>query len=88
MYNFTDTPFGQLPVLEHNGRKIPQTLAICRFLAKQVKLAGNDDWEDLEIDSIVQTVNDIRQSMNINDVIIYILFMHYIIIFRYWQISL
>ncbi|XP_045462158.1 glutathione S-transferase isoform X2 [Harmonia axyridis] len=56
-------PFGQLPILEHNGKKIPQSLAICRYLAKQVKLAGNDDWENLEIDSIVETINDLRQCI-------------------------
>ncbi|XP_044753584.1 glutathione S-transferase isoform X2 [Coccinella septempunctata] len=56
-------PFGQLPVLEHNGKKIPQSLAICRYLAKQVKLAGNDDWENLEIDSIAEAVNDLRQNI-------------------------
>ncbi|KAL3275520.1 hypothetical protein HHI36_020279 [Cryptolaemus montrouzieri] len=54
-------PFGQMPVLEHNGKKAHQSLAICKYLAKQVKLVGNDDWEDLEIDAAAFTVNDLRQ---------------------------
>ncbi|KAJ8949991.1 hypothetical protein NQ318_002401 [Aromia moschata] len=45
-------PFGQLPILEHNGKVSNQSVAICRYLAKQVKLVGKDDWEDLEIDAI------------------------------------
>lgn len=54
--------FGQLPVLEHNGKKINQSLAIARYLAKQAKLSGKDDWENLEIDAVVDTVNDLKQS--------------------------
>ena len=55
-------PFGQMPVLEANGKKYHQSLAITRFLAKKAKLTGQNEWEDLEIDSVVDTVNDLRQS--------------------------
>ncbi|RZC32435.1 GST N domain containing protein [Asbolus verrucosus] len=54
------TPFGQLPVLEHNGKQINQSVSIARYVAKQVKLAGKDDWENLEIDAIVNTLSDLR----------------------------
>ncbi|XP_018560946.1 glutathione S-transferase-like isoform X1 [Anoplophora glabripennis] len=54
------TPFGQLPFLEHNGKIACQSMAICRYLAKQVKLVGKDDWEDLEIDATVDTITDLR----------------------------
>ncbi|XP_044269426.1 glutathione S-transferase-like [Tribolium madens] len=53
-------PFGQVPVLEHKGKVVGQSIAIARYLAKQVKLVGNDDWENLEIDAIVDTINDLR----------------------------
>ncbi|XP_044269427.1 glutathione S-transferase-like [Tribolium madens] len=53
-------PFGQLPVLEHKGKVVCQSMAIARYLAKQVKLVGNDDWENLEIDAIIDTINDLR----------------------------
>lgn len=56
-------PFGQLPTLEENGKVVPQSVAITRYIAKKVKLVGNNEWEDLQIDSIVDTINDFRGSM-------------------------
>ncbi|KAL7290238.1 hypothetical protein TKK_0015941 [Trichogramma kaykai] len=57
-------PFGQVPVLEVNGKKINQSTAICRYLAKQVGLTGQDDWENLEIDAVVDTISDLRVKIN------------------------
>ncbi|RZB40563.1 glutathione S-transferase [Asbolus verrucosus] len=57
------TPFGQLPVLEHNGKQVNQSIAVARYVAKQVKLVGKDDWENLEIDAIVDTINDLRMKL-------------------------
>ncbi|CAH1707715.1 unnamed protein product [Chironomus riparius] len=53
-------PMNQLPCLEVNGKKVNQSLACCRFIAKDIKLAGNDDWENLQIDTVADTVNDFR----------------------------
>ncbi|XP_028045698.1 glutathione S-transferase [Monomorium pharaonis] len=53
-------PFGQVPVLEINGKMIHQSKAICRYLAKQCGLAGRDDLEALEIDATVDTIHDLR----------------------------
>lgn len=53
---------GQMPVLEVDGRRVHQSLAMCRYVAKQVKVAGNDAFEDLQIDSIVDTINEFRLS--------------------------
>lgn len=55
-------PFGQVPVLEIDGKKIGQSVAICRYVAKQVGLAGKDDLQALEIDSTVDTIHDMRAS--------------------------
>lgn len=52
----------QLPCLEVNGKKVNQSLACCRFIAKAINLAGNDDWENLQIDTVADTVNDFRLS--------------------------
>jgi len=53
-------PMGQMPVLEVDGKRAHQSLAITRYLAKQVGLTGADAWEDLEIDTAVDTINDLR----------------------------
>lgn len=55
-------PFGQVPVLEVDGKTAHQSVAIARYAAKLVKLNGKDDWEDLVIDSVVDTINDLRAS--------------------------
>uniref|UniRef100_A0A1Y1JWD1 glutathione transferase n=1 Tax=Photinus pyralis TaxID=7054 RepID=A0A1Y1JWD1_PHOPY len=57
------TPFGQAPVLEFGGVKAYQSIAICRYLAKQVKLMGANDIEDLEIDAIIDTIADLRTKI-------------------------
>jgi prostaglandin-H2 D-isomerase / glutathione transferase len=55
-------PMGQMPVLEIDGKKVHQSISICRYLAKKVGLAGKTDFENFEIDSVVDTVNDLRLS--------------------------
>ena len=53
---------GQMPVLEVDGKRAHQSLAMARFLAKKVGLVGSNDWEDLEIDTVVDCINDFRLS--------------------------
>lgn len=53
---------GQLPVLDVDGVRIYQSLAITRYVAKRVGLAGSNDWESLQIDIAVDNVNDFRAS--------------------------
>ncbi|KAG5668487.1 hypothetical protein PVAND_016426 [Polypedilum vanderplanki] len=53
-------PMGQMPILECDGKRFFQSVAICRFLAKKVGLAGSNELENLEIDSIADTVVDLR----------------------------
>jgi len=55
-------PFGQMPVLEIDGKRIVQSSAICRYLAKLVGLAGDNDFESMQIDSVVDIFNDLRLS--------------------------
>lgn len=60
----TEMPFGQVPILEVDGKVAHQSVAISRYLAKKVGLVGADDWENLEIDSMVDTITDMRSSNN------------------------
>ncbi|XP_062560800.1 glutathione S-transferase-like [Armigeres subalbatus] len=54
------TPMGQMPVLSVDGKQVHQSLAMARYLANQVGLAGANDWENLTIDIVVDTINDFR----------------------------
>ncbi|XP_050347838.1 glutathione S-transferase 2-like isoform X2 [Nymphalis io] len=53
-------PFGQMPVLEIDGKKYAQSTAIARYLGRKYGLVGKDIEEDFEIDQIVDFFNDIR----------------------------
>jgi len=55
--------FGQLPILTANGKHYHQSVAITRFVAKKVKLTGKDEWEDLEIDAMIDTIGDFRLKL-------------------------
>ncbi|CAF2954304.1 unnamed protein product [Rotaria sp. Silwood2] len=55
----SEMPLGQMPVLEFDGTKLPQTLSIARFLAKQFHLAGKDNFEQAKIDAVADTINDL-----------------------------
>ncbi|CAF1149847.1 unnamed protein product [Adineta steineri] len=54
----SEMPLGQMPVLEFNGTKLPQSVSIARFLAKQFQLAGKDSFEQAQVDAVVDTIND------------------------------
>uniref|UniRef100_A0A6M2DNK0 glutathione transferase n=1 Tax=Xenopsylla cheopis TaxID=163159 RepID=A0A6M2DNK0_XENCH len=56
-------PFGQVPVLEWDGHKVNQSVALARFLGKKYGLGGSDDFENLEIDAIVDTIHDFRAKL-------------------------
>lgn len=53
---------GQLPVLEVDGIQVYQSVAMARYVAKVVGLAGKNDWENLLIDIAVDNVLDFRTS--------------------------
>ncbi|XP_066991001.2 glutathione S-transferase [Anabrus simplex] len=55
-------PYKLLPLLEEDGKLAYQSKAICRYLAKKVGLMGKDDWENLEIDSAVESFYDFRKE--------------------------
>ncbi|XP_060820574.1 glutathione S-transferase-like [Bombus pascuorum] len=57
------TPYGQIPMLVIDGKKVAQSTAICRYLAKQYGLAGKNDLDALYIDATVDTIHDIRHKL-------------------------
>jgi glutathione S-transferase len=52
-------PLGQMHALEVNGVKLPQSITIGRFLAKQFQLAGKDNFKQAEVNAVVDTTIDI-----------------------------
>ena len=56
------TPYGSLPLLEWDGVRIAQSMAIARFLAREVGLAGRNSLEAAQINEVVDAVNDIAQA--------------------------
>ncbi|XP_026318446.1 glutathione S-transferase 2-like [Hyposmocoma kahamanoa] len=54
------TPFGQLPMMEIDGKTYTQAVAMSRYLGRKYGVAGKDIEEDFEIDQNVDFFNDIR----------------------------
>jgi glutathione S-transferase len=53
---------GQLPILEMEGKRIFQSIPICRLLAKKFKLTGKDEEDSTKCDIAVETINDLRSG--------------------------
>ncbi|XGW09001.1 hypothetical protein V3C99_011369 [Haemonchus contortus] len=53
-----ELPFGQLPVLEVDGKQLAQSCAIARYLARQFGLAGKNAFDEAVVDSVVDQFND------------------------------
>ena len=56
-------PTGQVPTLEVDGVKLPQSLTIARFLANQFQLAGKDNLEQAKTDAVVDAIIDIAMKL-------------------------
>merc|ERR1711936_574670 len=56
------TPYGSLPLLEWDGTCIAQSMAVARFLAREVGLAGRDNMKAAQIDEIIDAVNDLLSA--------------------------
>jgi glutathione S-transferase len=51
-------PWGQVPLLEVDGKKLAQASAINRYLARQYNLAGANDFEAAKCDEFVDAIKD------------------------------
>ncbi|KAH9508180.1 Glutathione S-transferase 1 [Bulinus truncatus] len=56
------TPFGQLPVLEVDGKSFGQSLAIATYLAREFNLYGKTNLDGLKIDQVVQLCTDFQNA--------------------------
>ena len=61
--SFSDYPFGQVPVLEVDGKMLAQSHSIARYLARQHGLAGRDDWEQAQADVYADCINDLMTGI-------------------------
>ncbi|XP_063433079.1 glutathione S-transferase 1-like [Mytilus trossulus] len=58
------TPLGQVPVLSVNGKLIPQSRAIERYLAREFGLYGKTNMENTMCDTIIDTIHcDVRPEI-------------------------
>jgi len=51
-------PFGQLPILEEDGKILSQSQAIATYLAQKYGLNGADDWEAAKIQELYGLFHD------------------------------
>lgn len=54
------TPFGQMPLIQIDGKVYAQSNAISRYLGRKYGVNGATPEQDLEIDQVVDFINDIR----------------------------
>lgn len=59
----SSAPFGQLPFLEVDGKGLPQSQAIARYLARQHGLAGKNDFDAAEADALVDLLQGQAKSI-------------------------
>ncbi|XP_046580244.1 glutathione S-transferase 2-like [Haliotis rubra] len=58
-----NTPLGQVPVLEIDGKPYSQSTAIARYLARTFGYYGKDDLQALEVDQVLGIVQDVITTM-------------------------
>ncbi|VDK75627.1 unnamed protein product [Litomosoides sigmodontis] len=52
-------PFGQVPVLEVDGKMLSQSTAIALYLAKKFDLVGENEWEFAQVEELFGVATDL-----------------------------
>ncbi|KAK3099037.1 hypothetical protein FSP39_025472 [Pinctada imbricata] len=52
-------PTGQMPLLEMDGKKMSQSMAIARYLAREFGLTGKNSLEQFQVDQVVDQLSDL-----------------------------
>jgi glutathione S-transferase len=63
-----NTPLGAVPWLEIDDIKLPQSLAIGRYLAREFKLDGKTSLEKAQADAIVDTCVELIMSLGATNI--------------------
>lgn len=58
------TPYGHVPVLYVDGQPLAESYAICRYLARQLGLAGKSDWEEAQCDATALVVIEFIEKVS------------------------
>lgn len=58
-----DAPIGQVPYLQMDNLKLPQSLAIARYLAREHNLVGKSNLDAAKADAVVDTCIDLMTSL-------------------------
>ncbi|KAK6738893.1 hypothetical protein RB195_020783 [Necator americanus] len=64
-----EMPFGQIPVLEEDGKQLAQSFAIARYLSRKFGFAGKTPFEEALVDSVADQykdyINEIRPYLRV-----------------------
>lgn len=58
-----DLDFGQLPLFEHEGKRLVQSASILRYLAKTYGYFPADIYEQYLVESAIETVDDLYNKV-------------------------
>ncbi|XP_048257392.1 glutathione S-transferase 1-like [Haliotis rufescens] len=58
-----NTPLGQMPVLDIDGKSFGQSSAISRYLARTFGFYGNGDLEALAVDQVLGVIQDVITAL-------------------------
>ena len=61
--NKPNMPFGMMPVMEENGKKLGGSVVILRYLAEKFGCAGSNAWENAWLANIADFIVDLGSEM-------------------------